>query len=221
VLYFVFTLQDVRWFYNRRPWEFDQISLEQHLAETWSDNREYEVDYVVSRRYNRHTYTYQVKFKGRTGDKSKFLAIDSLELQGCSKLLQEFDAKHPFGSWANDSRPDKVRFNKTQRSTTGWSGRLRLVMDTCRDNDEHTGRLLRRASQLGDKYAVVPKLSFASAVRVSLFEDKVGSGGGTLDNGRLTQVTRVKLMNSGILRGIFGIITDSTDEMLAARHRII
>jgi hypothetical protein len=39
----VFSLQHVRWFYNRRPWEFDQISLEQHLAETWSDNREYEV----------------------------------------------------------------------------------------------------------------------------------------------------------------------------------
>ena len=175
----IFTLQDVRWFYNRRPWEFDQISLEQHLAETWSDNREYEVDYVVSRRYNRRTYTYQVKFKGRTGDKSKFLAIDSLELQGCSTLLQEFDAKHPFGSLANDSPPDKVRFNKTQRSTR-WSGRLRLVMDTCRDNA--AGRLLRRASQLGAKYAVVPKLSFANAVRVSFFEDKVGSGGGTLDD---------------------------------------
>jgi len=137
------------------------------------------VDYVVSRRYNRRTYTYQVKFKGRTGDKSKFLAIDSLELQGCSTLLQEFDAKHPFGSLANDSPPDKVRFNKTQRSTR-WSGRLRLVMDTCRDNA--AGRLLRRASQLGAKYAVVPKLSFANAVRVSFFEDKVGSGGGTLDD---------------------------------------
>ena len=54
-------------------------------------------------------------------------------------------------------------------------------MDTCRNNA--TGRLLRRASQLGDTYAVVPKLSFANAVRVSLFEDKVGSGGGTLDDG--------------------------------------
>jgi len=175
----IFTLQDVRWFYSRRPWEFDQISLEQHLAETWSDNREYEVDHVVSRRYNRRTYTYQVKFKGRTGDKSKFLAIDSLELQGCSTLLQEFDVKHPLGSLANDSPSDKVRFNKTQRSTR-WKGRLRMTMDTSRDNA--AARILRRTLQLGDKYAVVQKLSFANAVRVSIFEDKVGSGGGTLDD---------------------------------------
>ena len=52
-------------------------------------------------------------------------------------------------------------------------------MDTCRNNA--TGRLLRRASQLGDTYAVVPKLSFANAVRVSFFEDKVGLRG-TLDD---------------------------------------
>ena len=43
-----------------------------------------------------------------------------------------------------------------------------MVMDTCRDNA--ASRLLRRASQLGDKYAVVPKLSFANAVRVSFFD---------------------------------------------------
>jgi hypothetical protein len=113
------------------------------------------------------------------GDKSKFLAIDSLELQECSKLIQEFDAQHLLGSLANDSPTDKVRFNKTQRSTR-WKGRLRLVMDTSRDNA--AGRLLRRTLQLGDRYAVDPKLSFANAVRVSLFEDKVGSGGGTLDD---------------------------------------
>ena len=58
-----------------------------------------------------------------------------------------------------------------------------LLMDTCRNNA--TGRLLRRASQLGDTYAVVPKLSFANAVRVSFFEDKVGLRG-TLDDDWLT-----------------------------------
>ena len=84
------------------------------------------MDYVVARRYNRRTYTYHVKFKGRTGDKSKCLAIDSLELQGCSTLLQEFDAQNPLGSLANDSPPDKVRFNKAQRSTR-WKGRLRVT----------------------------------------------------------------------------------------------
>ena len=36
---------------------------------------------------------------------------------------------------------------------------------------------------------------------VSLFEDKVGSGGGTLDDDRLTQMTRVKFMSSGVLLG--------------------
>jgi hypothetical protein len=36
---------------------------------------------------------------------------------------------------------------------------------------------------------------------VSLFEDKVGSGGGTLDDDRLTQMARVKFMSSGILLG--------------------
>jgi len=53
-------------------------------------------------------------------------------------------------------------------------------MDTSRDNA--VARVLRRTLQLGDKYAVVQKLSFANAVRVSIFEDKVDSGGGTLDD---------------------------------------
>jgi hypothetical protein len=63
-----FSLHDVRRYYTRRPWDFDQISLEQHLEETWDVNREYEVDHVVARKYNRRTYTYQVKFTCRTCD---------------------------------------------------------------------------------------------------------------------------------------------------------
>jgi hypothetical protein len=58
-----FSLQDVRWYYTRRPWDFDQISLEQHLEETWDVNREYAVDHVVAREYNSRTYTYQVKLE--------------------------------------------------------------------------------------------------------------------------------------------------------------
>ena len=53
--------------------------------------REYEVEHVIARKYNRRAYTYQVKFTGRTSDKSNFLAMDSLELEGCIDVLKQFD----------------------------------------------------------------------------------------------------------------------------------
>ena len=87
----MFSLQDVRWYYTRRPWNFDQTSLEQHLAETWDANREHEVERVIAWNYNRRTYTYQVKFAERTRDKSKFLATDSTKLEGCVDMWKQFD----------------------------------------------------------------------------------------------------------------------------------
>ena len=156
-----FSLQDVRWYYTRRPWDFDQISLEQHLEETWDANREYAVDHVVARKYNRRTYTYQVKFTGRTGDKSKFLAMDSIELEGCIDMLKQFDIDNPRGSLPNDSPRDKVAYNKTQRSAR-WAGRLRRLVGVQHGNDEM--RRERRILRISEKYSVPVRASFADKV---------------------------------------------------------
>jgi len=156
-----FSLQDVRWYYTRRPWDFDQISLEQHLEETWDANREYAVDHVVARKYNRRTYTYQVKFTGRTGDKSKFLSMDSIELEGCIDMLKQFDIDNPRGSLSNDSPRDKVAYNKTQRSAR-WAGRLRRIVGVQLGNDEM--RRERRILRISEKYSVQVRASFADKV---------------------------------------------------------
>ena len=157
----IFSLQDVRWYYTRRPWDFDQISLEQHLTETWDANREYEVEHVVARKFNRRTYTYQVKFTGRTGDKSKFLAMDSIELEGCIDMLKQFDIDHPRGSLANDSPRDKVAYNKTRRSAR-WTNRLRRMVGIQHDNYEM--RKCRRICRISEKYSVPVRASFADTV---------------------------------------------------------
>ena len=170
------TVQDVRWYYTRRPWDFDQISLEQHLEETWDANREYAVDHVVARKYNRRTYTYQVKFTGRTGDKSKFLSMDSIELEGCIDMLKQFDIDNPRGSLSNDSPRDKVAYNKTQRSAR-WVGRLRRIVGVQLGNDEM--RRERRMLRISEKYSVPVRASFADKVagrspagQVAVFEDE-------------------------------------------------
>jgi hypothetical protein len=92
-------------------------------------------------------------------------------------MLQESDTQHPFGSLANDSPTDKVRYNELRRSAR-WARRLRLV-DSRQDNAD--GRISRRAIQISDKYGIIPKPSFANVVRIN-FEDKAGLGGGTLDD---------------------------------------
>jgi hypothetical protein len=92
-------------------------------------------------------------------------------------MLQTFDEEHPFGSLANDNHADKFRYNKLRRSAR-WAGRLRLV-DSRQDNAD--GRISWRAIQIINKYAVIPKPSFANVVRIR-FEDKAGLGRGTLDD---------------------------------------
>jgi hypothetical protein len=124
-------------------------------------NRKYAVDRVVARKYNRRTYTYQVKFTGRTGDKSKFLAMDSIELEGCIDMLKHFDIDNPRGSLPNDSPRDKVAYNKTQRPAR-WAGRLRRIVGVQHDNDAM--RRGRRTLRISEKYAVPVRASFADKV---------------------------------------------------------
>ena len=116
---------------------------------------------MIACKYNRRTYTYQVKFAGRTCDKSNFLAMDSLELEGCIDISKQFGIDNPHGSLPNDIPRDKVVYNKTRRSKR-WSSRLWLMAGVRYENEEM--RRCRRTLRVLDKYSVPVRASFADKV---------------------------------------------------------
>ena len=119
----VFTLQHVRRFFQKRPWNQDQISLAEHMAAPWADGAEYEVDKVEGRRFVHNQYKYSVSYKGRTADNSRYLKREDPRFEGCQRLLEEYDVTYPPGVLPKDKPEDRRRYLAAHKETRK-SGRL-------------------------------------------------------------------------------------------------
>ena len=119
----IFSVGHVRKFFQRRPWGHDQITLAEHIAATWSDGVEFEVDEVVDRKFAYGKYKYSVSFKGRSGDHSRYLPRGDDKLSGCQQLISAYDEQFPLGSLRLDESSDKWRYDVAHKATRK-SGRL-------------------------------------------------------------------------------------------------
>eukprot|EP01050_Picozoa_sp_SAG11_P020186 SAG11_NODE_3360_length_2500_cov_685.903374_1_plen_113_part_00 len=84
----------------------------------WDETTEFnsEVE-TVERRWIRGEYRYKVIFKGYDGAKSHgWKPMDAPEFKNCQRLIDQYDATHPYGSLRRDHVPHKREFEKKRRS---------------------------------------------------------------------------------------------------------
>ena len=106
-----FTMDHVRRHWEQRPWRYDTVGLDERLDPAANmDETEYEVDAVASRRFLRGKYKYSVSFK-RWDQVSELQPRDAPNFEGCQRLLDEFDQRHPLGSLPYD-KPEDMRLYK-------------------------------------------------------------------------------------------------------------
>eukprot|EP01050_Picozoa_sp_SAG11_P014543 SAG11_NODE_1803_length_4235_cov_6.769342_1_plen_420_part_00 len=111
----VFSLEDVNKFLQRRPRAESVIGVGEHNAD-WDETTEFEVE-AVERRWIRGEYRYKVIFKGYDGAKSHgWKPMDAPEFRNCQRLIDQYDATHPYGSLRRDHVPHKREFERKRRS---------------------------------------------------------------------------------------------------------
>ena len=119
----VFTLQHIRQFFQKRSWNKDQISLAQHMVAPWEDGAEYEVDKVDGWRFAHGQYKYSVSYKGRLADHSHYLRCDDPRVEGCQRMLAEYDETYPRGVLPKDKAEER-RVYMAEHKASRKSGRL-------------------------------------------------------------------------------------------------
>ena len=143
----VFTLQHVRQFFQKRPWNQDQISLAEHMAAPWEDGAEYEVDKVEGRRFAHGQYKYSVSYKGRSADHSRYLRRDDPRFEGCQRLLAEYDETYPRGVLPKD-KPEDRRVYMASHKAARRSGRLtNRRLDGSMEAARERSRLVQRQTK--------------------------------------------------------------------------
>ena len=110
-----FSMEHVRRHWVRRPWAYDTVDLNTRLdpgAEM--EDFDHEVDAVSARRFLHGHYKYAVSFKGWDKE-SPLQRRDAENFEGCQRLFDEFDQKHPLGSLPSD-KPEDMRVYKESTS---------------------------------------------------------------------------------------------------------
>ena len=114
----------------RRPWTYDTVDLNTRLdpgAEM--EDFDHEVDAVSARRFLHGHYKYAVSFKGWDKE-SPLQRRDAENFEGCQRLFDEFDQKHPLGSLPSDKLEDmRVYKESTTEARARRSTRRRRRRD--------------------------------------------------------------------------------------------
>ena len=123
----LFSMQDVRKHWVRKPWHTEALSLEERAKPQGHDDEEYEVDGISSRKFKYGKYRYAVSFKGYDED-TKHLPREDPDLEHCQKLIDDFNGKHPFGSLPYDKPADRNQYLQKTTGGTRRSNRLRMAV---------------------------------------------------------------------------------------------